>query len=54
MRRQCVPGSHFRPRKRAWSGTAPLLKLFRSPEILGNMNMQILRPLHGAAHVAID
>ena len=28
------------------SGTAPLLELFFSPEILGNMNMQILRPQH--------
>ena len=28
------------------SGTAPLLDLFFSPEILGNMNMQILWPQH--------
>ena len=28
--------------KKEGSGTAPLLELFFSPEILGNMNMQIL------------
>ena len=28
------------------SGMAPLFKLFFSPEILGNINMQILRPQH--------
>ena len=30
--------------KEEGSGTALLLKLFCFPEILGNMNMQILRP----------
>ena len=32
--------------KEEGSGTAPLLELFFSPEILGSMNMQILRPQH--------
>ena len=32
--------------KEEGSGTAPLLELFCSPEILGNINMQILCPQH--------
>ena len=32
--------------KEEGSGTAPLLKLFFSPKILGNMSMLILGPQH--------